>query len=59
MKKAVPTVLTKVSPSTQTINSSSLGYETPQTMSSYSRGGDEYTFDGSLSGGGDSNITKI
>ena len=59
-KKAVPTVLTKVSPSTQTINSSSLGYETPQTMEVViQEGGDEYTFDGSLSGGGDSNAQKF
>ena len=59
-KKAVPTVLTKVSPSTQTINSSSLGYETPQTMEVIiQEGGDEYTFDGSLSGGGDSNAQKF
>ena len=59
-KKAVPTVLTKVSPSTQTINSSSLGYESPQTMEVViQEGGDEYTFDGSLSGGGDSNAQKF
>ena len=59
-KKAVPTVLTKVSPSTQTINSSSVGYDTPQTMEVIvQEGGDEYTFDGSLSGGGDSNAQKF
>ena len=59
-KKAVPTVLTKVSPSTQTINSSSVGYDTPQTMEVViQEGGDEYTFDGSLSGGGDSNAQKF
>ena len=54
-KKAVPTVLTKISPSTQTINSSSLGYDSPQTMEVIvQEGGDEYTFDSSnLSGGGD------
>ena len=59
-KKAVPTVLTKVSPSTQTINSSSVGYDTPQTMEVIvQEGGTEYTFDGSLSGGGDSNAQKF
>jgi len=48
-KKAVPTVLTKVSPSTQTINSSSLGFETPQTMEVVvQEGGDEYTYDAAL-----------
>jgi len=48
-KKAVPTVLTKISPSTQTINSSSLGYDSPQTMEVIvQEGGDEYTFDGNL-----------
>ena len=54
-KKAVPTVLTKVSPSTQTINSSSAGFDTPQTMQVIvQEGGDEYTFDTqSLSSGGD------
>ena len=60
-KKAVPTVLTKVSPSTQTINSSSLGYDSPQTMEVIvQEGGDEYTFDSSdLSSGGDSNAQKF
>ena len=48
-KKAIPTVLTKVSPSTQTINSSSLGFDTPQTMEVVvQEGGDEYTYDASL-----------
>ena len=60
-KKAVPTVLTKISPSTQTINSSSLGYDSPQTMEVIvQEGGDEYTFDSSnLSGGGDSLAQKF
>ena len=60
-KKAVPTVLTKVSPSTQTINSSSLGYDSPQTMEVIvQEGGDEYTFDSSnLSGGGDALAQKF
>ena len=49
-KKAVPTVLTKVSPSTQTINSSSVGFETPQTMEVVvQEGGDEYTYSQNLS----------
>ena len=60
-KKAVPTVLTKISPSTQTINSSSLGYDSPQTMEVIvQEGGDEYTFDSSnLSGGGDALAQKF
>ena len=60
-KKAVPTVLTKISPSTQTINSSSIGYDAPQTMEVIvQEGGDEYTFDTqSLSGGGDALAQKF
>ena len=60
-KKAVPTVLTKISPSTQTINSSSLGYDSPQTMEVIvQEGGNEYTFDSSnLSGGGDALAQKF
>ena len=60
-KKAVPTVLTKISPSTQTINSSSIGYDAPQTMEVIvQEGGDEYTFDSSnLSGGGDALAQKF
>ena len=60
-KKAVPTVLTKISPSTQTINSSSIGYDAPQTMEVVvQEGGDEYTFDTqSLSGGGDALAQKF
>jgi hypothetical protein len=60
-KKAAPTVLTKTSPSTQTINSSSIGFDAPQTMEVIvQEGGDEYTFDAqSLSGGGDSLARKF
>jgi hypothetical protein len=59
-KKAVPTVLTKVSPSTQTINSSSALFETPQTMEVIvQEGGDEYSYDSSLTGGGDINARKF
>jgi len=60
-KKAVPTVLTKVSPSTQTINFALGVYETPQTMEVIvQEGGDEYTFDSSdLSDGGESNAQKF
>lgn len=44
-KKGVPTVLTKTSPTTQTINSSSAGFETPQTIDVIlQEGGDEYTY---------------
>ena len=60
-KKATPTVLTKTSPSTQTINSSSVGFDAPQTMEVIvQEGGDEYTFDAqSLSGGGDALARKF
>ena len=59
-KKAVPTVLTKISPSTQTINSSSLGFQAPQNVEVIvQEGGTEYTHDNSLSGGGDSNAQKF
>ena len=49
-KKAVPNVLTKTSPSTQTINSGSTGFETPQTVEVIvQEGGSEYSYDGGLS----------
>ena len=59
-KKAAPSVLTKISPSTQTINSSSAGFETPQNVEVIVlEGGVEYTYDDSLSSGGDSNAQKF
>ena len=59
-KKAVPNVLTKISPSTQTINSSSLGFQAPQNVEVIvQEGGTEYTHDNSLSGGGDANAQKF
>jgi len=59
-KKAVPIVLTKTSPSSQTINSSSVGFETVQDVEVIvQEGGTEYTYDSSLSGGGDSNARKF
>jgi hypothetical protein len=46
-KKAPPSVLTKTSPTTQTINSSSLGYEIPQQVEVVvQEGGSEYIYDG-------------
>ena len=49
-KKAVPVVLTKTSPTTQTINSSSLGYEIPQRVEVViNEGGTDYSYDDSLS----------
>ena len=51
-KKAVPNVLTKTTPSTQTINSGSTGFETPQTVEVIvQEGGTEYNYQSSLSGG--------
>ena len=48
-KKAVPIVLTKVSPSTQTINSGSTGFETPETIEVIvQEGGDEFAYDTAL-----------
>jgi len=51
-KKAVPNVLTKTSPSTQTINSGSSGFEVPQTIEVVvQEGGTEYSYQDGLSGG--------
>ena len=51
-KKAVPNVLTKTSPTSQTINSGSSGYEVPQTIEVVvQEGGDEYGYQAGLSGG--------
>ena len=51
-KKAVPNVLTKTSPTSQTINSGSSGYEVPQTVEVVvQEGGTEYTYQSGLSGG--------
>ena len=51
-KKATPNVLTKTTPSTQTINSGSTGFETPQTVEVIvQEGGTEYAYQSSLSGG--------
>jgi hypothetical protein len=59
-KNAVPNVLTKASPATQTINSGSSGYEVPQTIEVIvQEGGTEYVHDNSLSTGGDSNKHKF
>ena len=51
-KKAVPNVLTKTSPTSQTINSGSSGYEVPQTVEVVvQEGGTEYSYQSGLSGG--------
>jgi len=51
-KKAVPNALTKTSPSTQTINSSSIGFEVPQDVEVIvQEGGTEYSYQSGLTGG--------
>ena len=51
-KKAVPNALTKTSPSTQTINSSSLGFGVPQDVEVVvQEGGTEYSYQSGLTGG--------